>query len=322
MAVDLAHPWRDLVLDGVGDPRVMILGDEICTNQSFETGLDDWEEFGGTNAMSRYEDSSTFYGSYVLKVEDDSPGEVEVAWHVNNVGEVAGRKFVFTLFYKSATGHTHQFSILTHANLSGIQVSDFVASADEWRLCVIVREFVNDQSSVTVEIVPYKFSLGNAGMGSVYIDNVSIREITDDFVLPCPKTFLQRFDKEILVKNKLIDGTIKTYIDGWRYKCRIGYEYLGKAQEYIRRKLAQETNDLMIFPHRDIDNCIMVSWDGNYLQKYFKNKYLGHEGIFAFEGIQLAGQLLGAVEFGGFIIDDSEFVYGAAGAEKAGGGVS
>jgi hypothetical protein len=282
----------------------------MCENGQFELNVDGWAQVGA-NVITRQLDATTFYGDYVMQVQDDQAGSREYAYYDCDATTgpfggttLAGRKYIVVFYFKSTGPDQGFFVRLGDDNASEFATKAYVA-VDSWRMGFIEVEFTpgNSEDQLRFEIHPY---YPDQVTGIVRVDNIRIREILLDLQLPVPAKYHQEFQKEVQSVNETIDKVRIEHPAGWRYACNLRYTYLTAAEEQVRN-LASEGDHMLFFPHEDSDFCQFVRWVGKYDRDYPREKYLGHVGNIPFEGVDLIDTKPSTV-INTYLLEESEAV--------------
>jgi len=278
------------VIAGIENPRILIVGPELVTNQGFEENLNDWTAGNGAT-ITRESDTATPFGDYVMGVEDDSILANMYVDHTINFGSaIQGKKFICTLFAKRASDTNQVFK----AKFENGSVESRTAF-EYWKKHVYETTMPTPDASTTFFFQIYPES-GDpvTSEGKIYVDHVSIREILYDIQLPLPwrNQFKHGFIPLLQSGYKLDNAVNKKFYKGLVYYYSAFWNKLTVAEEQNRNKIIMENqingNDLIIFPHKDSDRCYLVSCENNRLEwSWMSGVAIGHEG-----GIELMGNEL------------------------------
>lgn len=250
------------VVGGIEGPRFLVLGPELSPNKSFEVDLTGISE-NGSGVITRLFDSSTPFGDYVLKVEDNTASH-EYAEVAIDAGEtVAEKRFIAFAHVKSDAGGD-QLMYTNWPGLSSSFIIDITAD-DTWRRKIVNEVVVPSGTAgnaLTFSIHPYERALAPASTGAARVDHLHIRKVINDYTLPLPprggQTEIFREIKQ--ASHELLSGSKKSYRKGYRYLWEAKYEQLDQYYEALIAKLRYTTNDILFFPHKDAHYCYLVEW--------------------------------------------------------------
>jgi hypothetical protein len=283
----MAKPYSDKVVGGIEEPRALLVGPELSPNISFEENLDGVSSPSG--AATQEQDTSTQFGDYVLKVEDNNTGSEEYADVTIETGAaIGGRKFLVMAYAKNA-GSLGIFRGST-PGLTDSHEKQFNYASD-WAP-VLIHEFLtapaDSGTSFVYRIHPAQSAVSS--QGAVLIDNLRVREVLDEFVLPMPErgNFGQSFEREMQARNRLLDGGIKSHLLGHRWHYEASYDQLSAADEQLRRTLMGTQKEIVFFPHLDAPLAYFCEWDDALESGWaFGMAGLGHAGNVTLRGTEL-----------------------------------
>lgn len=289
----MAHRFSDHVVGGVECPRYLMVGAELSPNVSFEESTIGVGSTYGANA--REFDATTPFGDYVLTVEDDSAVGSEYAYLTIDTGAaIAGKRFI-VLFHARDDDDDDGGQPLWCEFYGLSETKEMQWTLDsKWRQYVHEVSIPADASgnSLVYRIYPYGKSQGDAGTGKVRIDNFRCRQVMAYFEFPLPSRGNEHgyFQKELQAQNRLVNGTRKRYLAGYRFFYDATYERLTAAQEILRTRLINTAYDILLFPHKDSAFCAFMDWaEGEDYERIwaFGVAPLGHDARIILDGVEL-----------------------------------
>jgi len=272
------------VLGGSGRPRYLICGAELVDNRGFESNIYGW--IGVPSAsVSRVEDSETYYGDYSLKLIDTGTQGTYARYAISYGSSLLGKSFALSFYARSATGSCNISARLSAAD-EDLDLQTKVVSGTQVHFLGIFNFTTSTQEAFDIKIYATD---GSSYANTIYIDNVSCREVTydlyDEFPYH-PNTMQPTWELSEMSSDRLIDGSLKEYDRGWELSLSIQYDYLDATTEYYRRLLS-EASFVWVQPHYDYAFWIAMKWDRIWEQRYFGNVYAGHVGPMIFRSIYL-----------------------------------
>jgi hypothetical protein len=278
------------VIGGVGDPRFLNCGPELCTNPSFESAIVSpyWYGNAGANIV-RTADVTTCYGSYSGKISGAIDPENYVLYPLTTIADPSSRHFI-AMFWAKADVSTKLTVALQlqpeGANLASVGLrsnpTKILDLTDKWKFVFVEGVAPIGQSGQMVKLIIWPFNIDETPSEpsvtqSVYIDEVSIREVFDDISMSSvTMSMTHGFDKVVKAKHDMLDGSEKESRLGHRYTCTLEYEYISAAYEVIRRGISVFQN-IVFLPHNDVDWAYLANMD-SFTSGYSWNSYLGHTG--------------------------------------------
>jgi len=286
------------VIAGIENPRILIVGPELVSNQSFEENTTGWAESdaGGNLSMTRAQDITTPFGDYSLDLDKTGGSAHANAYTIIDYGSaVSGKKFIWTLFAKYGGSANQMFTMDFGTDTPGPGSSDQYTAMEYWKKFVLETTMpVTAATTFALYVYPYSYDEGFSELGHIVIDNVSCREVLYDIQLPLPwvRQFRHGFIPLLQSGYKLDNAQNKKFYKGLVYYYSAFWNKLTATQEQNRNKIIMENQingrDLIIFPHKDSDRCYLVSCENDRLEWSWMNGVaIGHEG-----GIELMGNEL------------------------------
>ncbi len=278
------------VVGGVRAPRFLLVGPELSPNVSFE---DDLTGVGGSaGASTRVQDSSTHWGDYVLRVEDDDAGSHEYAEITIDAGEtVELKKFIVSFYARNDDDDAGDWTAHGFFQHGGTIVKRNYQVDRRW------RQFIHEQvipagvagNSLAFRLYPISSGQPEDAVGVVRVDNLRVRRVLDEISLPLPDKNRARdgWREDVQSRYMLADGREKTYLRGYRYFYSAGYDWLSAAQELARRKLMTGAQEILFFPHRDAPVHFFCRWDDDFENQWAFGIAAGHAGNVALVGTEL-----------------------------------
>lgn len=275
-----------LVIGGKEDPLFLICGPEGIDNGEFEVDLDGWTS-SPTGIATRSESTKTEFGEYVMRIEDTGATYAAFARYeidLLDAGDtLAGHKFLLQFAVYGETAH--EMSIRAVSTTETVEMSDVDVTLEQQD---VARFFsFSTSSNSTFEIYLFGATGSVATEGIVFVDHVSLREVTfeiDEFVNP--NILEWNYLKEIQSRFTTVTGKDIEYPLGWRADLSFNYDYMTALQEQRRTSLS-EADYVAVFPHSDCDYCVSCRWVSDFSRRYFGNIFAGYSGVLPFRGIEL-----------------------------------
>lgn len=291
----MAHQYAELVVGGIENPRALICGPELSPNVGFE---DDLTGVGGASgATAREFDETAPAGDYVLTVEDDAAGSQEYAEITIATGAaIAGKRFIVLAWVRNDADEG-DLNFWTNFNgLSGDHFKEFVCDQTWWphivhEVVVPVGAAGND---LTWRIYPFPKVSGNAGEGKIRIDQLQCREVLQDIELPQPTRGNERqnWRQEFQSRFDLVSGRKISLGKKMRYGYEGLHEKFSAAQEVLRSRLINTSDEMLFFPHKDAAVCYWVQWNEDVERSWaFGVAAHGHESAISLLGAEILPML-------------------------------
>jgi hypothetical protein len=295
------------VLGGVGYPRFYLLSEDMVSNGSMEDddnsdNLPDGWTAGGAGSINRVADTSTIFGDYVMNLIDASVGAN--GWAQSSVmdlpsGEdINGHELLVSMWVKLITGTPNPGGLIVYVyNSSNILVGNEEVVAiigTTWQqLWIPVRPLVSLTGDTDLYITILPTRGGVSELANYYVDNVQVFEVNDtvDISVEPQEYQAQGWDKQLQTgRQTLIDGSLKEYVHGWRYRCEIGYDLLTAADEVLRQSIADHDGLIGFMPHIDTAWGQICLWNGALDRTYWLNRFLGHTSAIPLIGAELMNE--------------------------------
>lgn len=283
--------WKDrLVLGGARAPRVLLIENELCENPDFESNIDGWEG-SHEDMLERTEDTTSFYGDYCLKIIDDQDDARCHGYYTVSFDEALAERSFIASFWARKDGDEARISIgLATRPDEGTFTSEVILVTNNWRFFVVQGKVGSGVTEVELRLYIYPVLYSNiSGTDSVYIDEVSIREISEDILVSDPDKWNQSWDEEVQAEQELLSGSFKRRISGVRYRATLRYNFLNATEEREWRQICSE-DQILFFPHREYSWHQLVWQDGSFDVKYYGDQYVGHSLNVTLEAVKLVGQ--------------------------------
>jgi hypothetical protein len=157
-----------------------------------------------------------------------------------------------------------------------------------WKPYYIIIQIPNswDGTKLYLRFKPYYEGAGVASTGTMYIDNINLYELSRDIEFDVATKLSQEWLRVIGSEYELSNGSLKEYVDGFRFKCSIFWDHLTADFESKRSKVMSALL-LFFIPHIDYNWGILVKPDGSIKREYFHDKYVCHVGGIDMLGIEL-----------------------------------
>jgi len=288
------YQMSQLVVGGIGKHRFSIItGRQLITpvvNRSFESGLGDWS-YSGNGVISRVQDDDTYFGDYCMKVQDNQAGSEEYADYTVSLTEsIDNRKFAVYFWARcdsADTAHVQLYSDSSDADDKELGTTD-ISLTTNWKpyIAIAKANAGADGTTLYVRIKPYGSTEGNAGLGTMYVDNIQCWEISFDFWLKQATRFSQNWKESVDAEYELVSRNLKVYPSGSRYHAELYWDYLEPPEELVKHKI-YAARYLLFMPHIDYNWAILCRKDGDNVRDYFHDKYIGHHGYIRLKGLEL-----------------------------------
>ena len=295
--------WSGNVLGGVAAPRFYLLSDDLVTNGSMEDDddadsiPDSWTAQGGATLL-QVNDTSTMFGDYVLSIDDADPSGWDYAKQTGMSipsavgGDINGKDILVVFWVKQISGTNPEMFVNiydSNNNLAGTTDVFTTLKTDRYlQFWAYISNLVTaaGDDEFGIGIFPTGLTVGD--LGKIYVDNVQVFEVTQLIDLPLPNEWRgQGWTKELQARQRLIDGTMKEYIDGWRFRANMNWEYMSTSDEILRQNLADHAGLIGFQPHNDVEWGQVCTWDGDLERSYFFNRFLGHSSNIPLLGCEL-----------------------------------
>lgn len=277
------------VIGGVEEPRFLLVGDELCENQSFEQGTDGWSISGTGGSIAQVSDQDTPFGNYCLRVRDVSISYQPYAEYTVDLGEVIAEKhFIATFWVKGSSSEKTPITIKLIDQSANAFATKTILILDRWIFFIIegMVDYNNTNTQIALAIYPTNEEDGISARDTIYVDMVSIREVFFDKELPKPVRYEQRFKRVFQTQQTRRRGTKTRKVRGWRYEANFDHHYLEAAVERDRWVTSNQEN-LLFFPHKDYPLLFQVVWSPPFPVKYFGDEYVGHVGDSSLESLDI-----------------------------------
>jgi hypothetical protein len=324
----MSHPWQSLVVGGVGQPRFLKCGPELCLNSGFEVNTIGWETTDGASIV-RGIDPLTLWGNYSGKAMAHGDIEQYVSYVHAVSGILANKKFIVTLWIRGELSTKATIAIRRHSGHEGImpvgERSPLVIvrslSSSEWTF-VVLEGLYPDIAEQYLELAIWPFdttdeTLDPGELYTVNVDEVMIREFTEARLLATTALEMDfEFEKIVKATNTGLDGTESESILGYRHKCGMSYSYLTAEDEAIRRTVARYSN-MVFYPHNDFDWCFLAKLDDNALKSGYapNNFFLGHSGEITVRSVKVFPNIPVGIMSEGEVIGGGESSDGGFGSD-------
>lgn len=273
----------DLVIGGVSQPRFLCCGMNLVTNDDFEDNADGWLA-GNSATVVRVADSETFFGDYSLQINDASASLRGYVDYILNPGVTGTYTFVISIWARGASG--------SDVYMRSALVGGVTAWGTAKTLTTTQQHFSDAISYNITGVSPrlriYPTALA-AETGNIIIDHVSVYRATNDITLDYESQVdVWGWERENQAENRLIDGTTKIYVNGWRFSANLDFTYLSADDEANRGRIS-EADTVVFFPRSDNEFCANCRWDGKYDRSYFHRSLYtaGHKGPITLVGVEL-----------------------------------
>lgn len=288
----MAHVWESNVVGGVDPPRFLLCdGGQFITNGEFEASTRGWTNAPGASAdLARVADPITPFGDYALRLTAAGDGDPNEYSYTNCAygSPLKKRTFVATFYARAdelgATALVEAYCG-TPREVHSFKITEL--EGNKYKQYAFIFSWYWGQSSQTFRLKFYPRN-GSNESGYLYIDRLKVYEVTDNITaLPLANSEEFRYTRQMQAKTVMIDGTIKTYVLGWRFGAFLAYDHLTAQQEILRARISEA--DLLIFwPHTDCPYCVTARYSlDKYLRQYFHNRFLGHVGNIVLEGVDV-----------------------------------
>ena len=281
----------NLVIGGVSVPRVYVCGSNLLTGSSvsFEDGVGSWTTFpAGTTQIQQYAaGNTTFYGEYVLSVQDNSASLAQGGQISASYGSaVGGKTFVLTFFDFAMTAHTYTAQVEAGLASPALNADNYATATQARRCHVFTVGSTASQTTLTIKIYGTD-DADVANQGTVFIDEVELREV--EFTWTGQYEFHKKkyaWERKIQAAYELIGGEEKEFVLGYRFFTSWGYDWNDTTDEQARARIASGSH-LIVYPSIDKTYSVDCRWDGDYARDFPEDVFVGHKGEMPLRGIRL-----------------------------------
>ena len=304
----MPHPWIDLVVGGVSNPRFLCCSSELCSNTSFESNMNGWEHTAVGADIVRTVDPTTQFGNYSALISAYSGASYYAYYNYAYGSSLAEKHIMVCFFAKGSTTSTkikvELKTVQTVVSLTAVGARTnptvFTLNADTWTFIFVEGIVPVGNTSTDVRLYLWPCDPTTDPYGSppvvytVSIDKVTMRITELDYTLDVPHAMKHGFKKIKKTEVIRLDGEKRESILGHRHTCSLEYELLDATDEAIRRQL-KNFNNLFFFPHNDV-NWGYFALIGDIDSDYFHDKYVGHSGEIELESCLVFREGLGDLE--------------------------
>lgn len=278
----MAHVWEQLVLGGVDAPRILILENNLCTNQFFTKGITGWTLVTDSNNDELFERvlNDNASGQYMGHITyTNNKGYVECTY---DFGESIEDKIFF--FCVDIISENEDFTLALFGDTE-FGITHFDSSLEKKRCFVIATATAQTSETLSIRIYGTRSEPGDPLNADLYFDNIYFSEVIQDITMPQPNDAGKMvFEKEMIGDNILTSHKHSEFRVRWvpNYLCE--YFYLTKEYEEYREQIAK-SEILFIIPHLDLHWGFLGRWMPlQFIRSYLFNEYDGHSGTMAFAG--------------------------------------
>jgi hypothetical protein len=239
------HPWYELVLGGVLEPRFFILKHNLIDDSNFEDGVLEFDALNGASISRVASDDAK--GNYIAMIEGGgSKGWVNLEKDIE--AESEGKRFI-ALFRMKTVGDGKVVVRLIGDDSEEISKA-VINTSQVFDSYVIYGESEEVLSqNIILQIITEDDEDGE-GDDVIYIDSVYLFEYDETFIMRCPQRTHLLFDKMLSGEVELNLGEIKEYNKQWQPNYIASWDYLS-ADDEIKRQRLSDSSLLMCMPHRD-----------------------------------------------------------------------
>ena len=275
----MSHIWEQLVLGGVGAPRILILRDNWCTNPMFTKDNSNWVlTVGGIEVTLPLIDNANSYGiqmANILYTADNGYADFTYDY-----GEsIADKIFFFCVNIISDYDFT-----LELVGSSAFGLVNFDATSVVKKCFVIATATDQTGNSITLRIHGSRKEPGDPIDANLLFDNIYFSEVLYDITLPQPHDSGKLiFNKGKVGENTMASNLNKEFRVRWVPLYESEYFYISLDDE-TNRQLIAEAPKLFCIPHTDLHWGFLSRWNGDFSRDYSFGEYVGHKGNVSIQG--------------------------------------
>ncbi len=268
----MSHPWDNLILGGVGRPRILVIGENLCSNPYFNEQLTTGyvKTGSGTFDTLLHEDG---IGDYMGRLVLSGSGTTTIDYEYDYGSAVLNKMFLMTVRVQSQYGCTIKARSSVELETLDIPASNNPEKTRTYYM--IVEVDTGSGNSIFFRIqgtddINFKF------------DNLYLTEITRDTLFPQPQESYLEFKKFMDGENTLWNGKHQQFNFKYKpvYYCR--FDFHSAAYEFLRQEISQN-KIVFCIPHTDTTWGFRCFWAEDFFRKYSFNKFFGHRGTIVLE---------------------------------------
>jgi hypothetical protein len=288
----MSHPWSNLVVGGISNPRFLILYDNACLNSRFINNTDGWQSSDSSLVLSRISDVDS-YSDYCGKMFWSQSIKEYVYYDIGDVGSLSYlSKVLINLRIKE---NLYQYSngsrpIQIGLWYGGVELSsrEILIDGKMKNISILFEGFSYDENLLSDTNLELRIFTGIdfIAIGDIRFDNVTIAFVKEDYQFDFPQDSYIDNDKENIGSHELFDGRNIEYNKSWRPIYFAVWEILSKAKEIGRQRIA-EASRVFVIPHIDFLWGFFAKWNDKFSVKYSYKKYFGHYSEITLVGDEL-----------------------------------
>lgn len=280
----MAHAWSDLVVGGVSNPRVLVVGENFCSNNRASTDLTGWTKSSSSLGFSLISDSNAYSENMFRMLWQESLKEyVEYQATFDKTLAAIGKIVVnFRIKDESLSANEQAVGYVELRGNSKVGSREVVYSKKIKRLSIIFDGIDKNENSLVAKLRIYTGTDFRTS-GDVRFDDVYINEAIEDYQFECPNDTFLEFQKEVTGELPMSDGKVNEYNKRWRPTCYSRYYAMNKSDE-IRRQRIAEASLLFIQPHIDFLWGFFAKWKNNFKRSYSFKRYNAHDSEISLYG--------------------------------------
>jgi hypothetical protein len=270
----MGHVWDQLVIGGIGQPRMLLLDDNMCQNPFFNIDTTGYTPSSGVT-LSR-SGSADAFAEYMGKIQYTDGGTGYVDYEFNTGVAIANRQFFAFLRIKT----TKDCQVALMSKGAGRYMSiNVLAGSDEVKSYYFVGTGFNESSStIVLRILNY-----NNNEMSIYFDKVFIGEVKNDYTFPQPNKSYMVFERDVLGENRLWDGRMQRFNAKYIPNYFCDWQCLDASYETYRQRMALNKTVFCI-PHNDVSWGFFGTIMDDVERRYAFDRFFGHESSLAIKG--------------------------------------
>lgn len=271
----MSNPWADKVIGGIGVPKFLLCGENLCSNPYMDNGSQGYVQMG-SNGVVDIRESENAYSQYIMQYHDNSISSVnDYIKYTVNYGDLTGQTINGIMLMASLRIKTDTDAIIKITNGTADYAEITVLANTNFEKVYLNTDIISSTSNfIYLYIIPDNQPNGF----NILFDNVHFHTVNNKISYDQPNESSMIFKENLTGKNELWSGKIqkfnKKYIPEWSSD----YKYISVQSEYYRQLIYQSSIIFMV-PHDDINWGFFGIADQDFERKYSFNRFFGHSGF-------------------------------------------
>jgi hypothetical protein len=258
--------WDLNVLGGIDAPRFLLPVDTTGYTASLPA------------SFTRVNTNPEAIGEYMGKIEYTTDYEY-VEYSYDTGVSIEDKNFVAMVRIESDS----DFELCFYGNSEFGNV-DFDAIVNE-PSNVLIYAKASGQAGTTIRFRIY--GTQNATQSALlYFDDIFLSVVNDNMDMTQPTESKLMYEKITNGKNELWNGYVQEFSKRFRPNYVAFWEWLAPQYEAYRQRIAN-SQIVIVMPHLDVNWGMLGIWEKGYERRYFKKRFLAHEGTMVIKGINL-----------------------------------